>query len=88
MISIVIHHLCTLFSHASDVGIAYAYCNFRQQREQRFECIISSLLKQLCQQQSRMPECVVEAYDRFWVQRVYPSSEKLLVMLGTVIAFY
>ncbi|KAE8422520.1 hypothetical protein BDV36DRAFT_310885 [Aspergillus pseudocaelatus] len=88
MASIVVHHLHEVFRDKREVDIAYIYCNFRRQSDQTIESILTNLLKQLAQQQSQLPECVTEAYERFRVQHINYSTEKLLMMLGTVIAIY
>src|SRR6266536_6378666 len=47
--SIVVDHVCTRFQKDPSIGIAYIYCNFRQQHDQKPEDILASLLKQLVQ---------------------------------------
>jgi hypothetical protein len=48
--SITVEHLCTKFQNDTTVGIAYVYCNFRRQDEQKPHNLLSSLLKQLIQE--------------------------------------
>jgi hypothetical protein len=43
--SIVIDHLHKAFGNDPAIGIAYLYCNFRQQHEQKSSDLIMSLLK-------------------------------------------
>jgi hypothetical protein len=45
--SIVIDHLYTKFHKDTVIGIAYLFCDFRQQDEQKAEDLLASLLKQL-----------------------------------------
>lgn len=47
--SIVIEDLTIRFSKATDVGIAYIYCNFKRQEDQKIESLMASLLKQLAE---------------------------------------
>jgi hypothetical protein len=56
--SIVIDHLHKMFGNDPAIGIAYVYCNFRQQNEQKSSDLIVSLLKQLVQEQPSMPDVV------------------------------
>ncbi len=56
--SIVVDDLHTRFQNNERIGIAYLYCNFRRQEEQRAGDLLASLLKQLAQGQSSMPESV------------------------------
>ena len=45
--SIVVDYLCSKYQTNFNVGIAYLYCNFRQQQQQKPEDLLLSLLKQL-----------------------------------------
>ena len=47
--SIVVNDLQERHQHDPDVGIAYLYCNYKRQAEQRIEIFIGSLIKQLVQ---------------------------------------
>ena len=47
--SIVVNDLQERHQHDSDVGIAYLYCNYKRQAQQRIENSIESLIKQLVQ---------------------------------------
>jgi Cdc6-like AAA superfamily ATPase len=41
--SIVVEELFTRFENNGNIGIAYLYCNYRQQHQQKFEDLIASL---------------------------------------------
>ncbi|KAJ9241205.1 hypothetical protein DTO166G5_1367 [Paecilomyces variotii] len=84
MTAIIVHHLHQQFAQADNIGIAYVYGSFLRHNEQHLQAILSSLLKQLSQPLPELPECVTEAYERFWTHHIYPSPEKLLQMLGTL----
>ncbi|KAF4987864.1 hypothetical protein FDECE_15273 [Fusarium decemcellulare] len=60
--SVVIDELSRL--HQDNIGIAYIYCNFRRQDDQRIDKMLASLLKQLAEQQPSLPEVVNDLYDR------------------------
>jgi len=49
--AIVIDNLYRKFENDSSIGIAYIYCNFRRQDEQKVENLLASLLKQLYREQ-------------------------------------
>jgi hypothetical protein len=49
--AIVVDCLCTNFQNDPSIGIAYVYCNFKRNYEQKLEDLLSSLLKQLAQRQ-------------------------------------
>ncbi|KAH6700758.1 ankyrin repeat protein [Verticillium dahliae] len=56
--SIVIDNLYIRFRDDEHVGIAFLYCNFRRQAEQKVEDLLSSLLKQLSQNHTSLPEAL------------------------------
>jgi hypothetical protein len=56
--SIVVENLDIRFQDNLSVGVAYLYCNFRRQDEQKAEDLLASLLKQLAQRQSYLPDSV------------------------------
>jgi hypothetical protein len=58
--AIVIDELYTIFQNDASIGIAYVYCNFRRQHDQKPVDLLSSLLKQLIQERSLMPERINE----------------------------
>ncbi|KAG9195028.1 hypothetical protein G6011_00148 [Alternaria panax] len=45
------------------VGSAHIFCNYRRQNEQTLEALLSSLLKQLVEQQVFLPKSVEDLYD-------------------------
>lgn len=62
--AVVIESLMTRFRNEPDVGIAYFYCNFRLEELHGVESVLSSLLKQLTQGCSSLPQSVTSLYDR------------------------
>ncbi|KAF7155865.1 hypothetical protein CNMCM5623_008745 [Aspergillus felis] len=59
--AIVIDDLTARFLNDLSIGIAYVYCNFRRQNEQKVEDLLASLLKQLSQEQPALPD--IEVFD-------------------------
>jgi hypothetical protein len=86
--SIVVKHLWAKFQHGATTGVAYLYCNFRRQNEQKPEDLLASLLKQLVQQQSSMPESVKSIYDRHQEKQTRPSINEILKALHSVVAYF
>ena len=86
--SIVVDHLYSIFQNDDNVGIAYLYCNFRRQQEQKPEDLLASLLKQLVQEKRSMPETVKNLYTRHSGKRTRPSIEELSQALHSVVALY
>jgi hypothetical protein len=73
--AIVIDDLNTRFHNDASTGIAYLYCNFRRRDEQRAEDLLASLLKQLAQGLSSLPNSVTDLYNRHKVKGTRPYSE-------------
>jgi hypothetical protein len=86
--SIVVDDLTARFSNDSNTGIAYIYCNFRRQDEQKVDSLLASLLKQLAERQSSLPGTVKDLYDRHNTNRKRPSLDEVLTVLQSVVALY
>jgi len=86
--SIVVDHLCRRFQNDAKVGIAYLYCNFRQQEEQRPEDLLLSLLKQLAQRQPSIPESVKSLYKYHKMKETRPLFSEVSEVLHSVITGY
>jgi Cdc6-like AAA superfamily ATPase len=86
--SIVVDELYTKFQNDASVGIAYIYCNFRRQREQKPADLLTSLLKQLVQEQRFVPESVKTLYERHKDKRTRPSFDEISKELHSVVADY
>lgn len=86
--SIVVDHVSTKFPKGFNVGIAYLYCNFRRQGEQTITHFLSSLLKQLVQEQPSIPEVVQMLYNRHKDRSTLPSCSELSDTLLAVVTSY
>ena len=86
--SIVVDHLCSKYRIDFSVGIAYLYCSFRQQQQQKPEDLLSSLLKQLLQKRTSVPESVRTLYECHSRDRTRPSFTEILEALKSVAATY
>jgi Cdc6-like AAA superfamily ATPase len=86
--SIVVRELNIRFRNDRSVGIAYLYCDFRRHDEQKLNDLLSSLLKQLVQEQLSVPDFVKELYDRHKDKRTQPSTEELSGALHYVAVMY
>jgi hypothetical protein len=84
--SIVVDDLNTRFLADQNVGIAYLYCNFRRRDEQSAEDLLASLLKQLTQEQSSLPDSVKALYDQHRKKRTRPSFDEISRALQSVAA--
>ena len=88
--SIIVKHLETRFGQrsGSTVGIAYLYCNFRQEQEQRFIDLLASLLKQLVQGQPCLPKSVQSLYEEHQNKRTRPLCDEISKTLHSVTLGY
>jgi hypothetical protein len=86
--SIVVDELTTRFSKDPTVGIAYLYCNFRQKNEQKAQDLLASLLKQLSEKRSSLPDSVKSLYDEHKERRTQPSLDEISGTLQSVAAAY
>jgi hypothetical protein len=86
--AIIVDDLTTRFYDDPTIGIAYIYCNFRRQQEQKPADLLISLLKQLVQEQSPMHESVKSLYKRHYDKRTRPSVGEISEALQSVTVDY
>ena len=86
--SIVVDTLFTRFGNDGSVGIAYLYCNFRQQQNQKPADLLASLLCQFAQGQSTIPKSMERLYLRHKAKRTRPSFDEISQALQSVVASY
>ena len=75
--AITIDDLTVRFRSEADVGIAYLYCNFRWEAEQKADDLLASLLKQLSQGRPSLPDSVRALYEKHRDRRTRPSYDEL-----------
>lgn len=85
---IVVEDLTTRFQHNKHIGIVYLYCNFRRQHEQKVEDLLASLLKQLTQGQSSLPDTIRSLYNSHQDKRTRLSFDEISRALQSVITIY
>jgi hypothetical protein len=86
--SIVVEELNTRFHNDKSIGIAYLYCNFRRQDEQKIDDLLAGLLKQLAGCQLSLPGSVKDLYDRHKTKRTRPSPDEISRSLQSVVTTY
>jgi hypothetical protein len=86
--SIVIENLHERFQNDPNIGVSYLYCNFRRQDEQKAEDLLASLLKQLTQGHSSLPDSVKSLHDSHKDKRTRPSFDEISRTLQSVAAMY
>jgi hypothetical protein len=86
--SIVVDYLHANFQKDTTIGIAYLYCNFHRQDEQNAEGLLASLLKQLAQGLSPLPEIIKSLYDSHKKNQTRPTFNEFSSALQSVAALY
>jgi hypothetical protein len=86
--SIVVDNLIRWSQNNPNIGVAYLYCDFRRQEEQKAEDLLASLLKQLSKRRSSMPDSVRALYDRHEKERTRPPLDDISETLQSVAAMY
>ncbi|KAL9568767.1 hypothetical protein ACKAV7_007081 [Fusarium commune] len=86
--SIVVDFLYSKYGHDAEIGITYIYCNSHRQHEQRISDLLASMLKQLTQCRSSIPESVRSLYDQHKSKRTRPSLDQILAILQSAVAMY
>ncbi|KAF3914132.1 hypothetical protein AA313_de0207640 [Arthrobotrys entomopaga] len=84
--AVVVESLYSQFRNDPKIGIAYLYCNFRRQDEQKPEDLVASLLKQLVQCLPDLPEGIKPLYDNRKNGR--PRLDEISSTLRLVAALY
>jgi predicted Zn-dependent protease len=75
--TITIDDLTMRFQSEADIGITYLYCNFRRQDEQKADHLLASLLKQLSQERTSLPDSVKALYEKHKDQQTRPSFDEI-----------
>jgi hypothetical protein len=84
----VVNYLWTEFQNDANIGIAYLYCNYRQQQQQQPEDLLSNLLKQLAQEQLSVPADIKNLYKNHRTKRTRPSFDEIVKVLHSIIRLY
>ena len=91
--SIVIHYLLwdefpQTSKNNAKIGVAYLFCGYRLQQNQKPIDLLASLLKQLVQEQSSIPDGLKDLYDRHKGKRTRPELNEISKALYSVVADY
>ena len=86
--SIVIKDLNKRFQNDPSMGLAFLYCDFRRQGEQKAEDLLASLLKQLSQERSPLPDSVKAFYEEHKYKQTRPLFDEISRALESVAAMY
>ncbi|KFG77469.1 Pfs, NACHT and Ankyrin domain protein [Metarhizium anisopliae] len=84
----IINDLHLQFRHKKDIGIAYIYFSYRLKDKQEIYDLVASLLRQLSQERSPLPETVSVLYHKHKHGSTIPSLEEISKALHSVVALY
>ncbi|KAF4952519.1 hypothetical protein FGADI_6754 [Fusarium gaditjirri] len=86
--SVVVEKLLNQFRNDGNIGIAFVYCDIQRKDEQKAQDLLASLLKQLCQYRSSLPDAVKSLYTTNRDRRTRPSLDELSRTLKSVVLLY
>ena len=86
--STVVNHLEIVFQNDRSAAITYVYCNFRRQHEQTAETLLASILKQLLQKISYMPNDTKSIHNKHKDNQSRPSLEEISILLRSTSQLY
>jgi hypothetical protein len=86
--AITINDLAMRFRREADIGIAYLYCNFRRQDEQKADSLLANLLKQLSQERATLPDSVMALYEKHKIKRTRPLFDEISKTLQSVTTMF
>ncbi|RBR23784.1 uncharacterized protein FIESC28_03400 [Fusarium coffeatum] len=86
--SIAIQRLLDLFGNDSNTGIAYYYCDFRQQSNESIRTILSCVLRKLVECSSCLPQAIKDMYKEHKRIGNRPSLPKIKEALKAMTSFY
>ena len=84
--SIVVDHLCTEYQNDASIAVIYLFCNFRRQQEQTPTDLLLSLLKQLTQERTSVPDCVQALHVLHKDKRTRPSLIEIVKAIKQILA--
>ncbi|KAF5512894.1 Vegetative incompatibility protein HET-E-1 [Colletotrichum aenigma] len=88
MASVVVDDLFHRYQDSSDVGIAYIYCNFKDQERQNHYDMLSSIAKQLAQCRSPIPSSLEELYNMHQRKKTSRTLEETTSVLQAIASSY
>jgi len=88
ILSIVVDHLNAKFEKDTGVGVAYIYCSYQLQQNQKPEDLLSNLLKQLARKKPVMPTDVKNLDECHRTKGTRPSWKDIVNVLRSTIQLY
>lgn len=86
--SIVVEDLTVRFHNDDSIGVVYIYYNFRRHYEQKAEDLFASVVKQLAQGCSALPDSIKSLYQIHKDKKTQPSTEELETAFKSIAGLY
>lgn len=86
--SAIIESLHSRFQSDSSTAIVHIYCRYNRVDRQTFNKLRASLLRQLCERLSPLPEGIMQLYNQYKPRRVKAPPERILSELESVSSLF
>jgi Cdc6-like AAA superfamily ATPase len=86
--SVVVDFLESKFDNDGKIAISYIYCDVLRQEEQTIHDLLKSLLKQLIQCRSSLPDSVRSLHRKHNAKRTRPTLKEISALLQSVMEWY
>lgn len=86
--SVLVDYLVDTFNDDPKIGVAYLYCNFQRQEEQKAEYFLANLLKQLAEHRSPLPQSLTLLHERLSKLKKRPLLGDLSESFQSVLSLY
>lgn len=88
MVATIIDDLRQYFNQDADVVVAYLYCNYNRQSEQDLHQILATIVRQLFQERTLIPDAVTKLYVRHRDRQTRPSIDELKSLLQILVQLH
>lgn len=85
---VVVEEISARFQNDKSIWVAYLCCNFRQHDKQRAKDLLTTLLKQLTQGRSSLPDIIKSLHDSYKDKRTRLLFDEISRTLQPVAAMY
>jgi Cdc6-like AAA superfamily ATPase len=85
---VAVQHLSTTFPSDDKIGVAYVYCNYKDQGSQNALNLLSALLKQLLLSRPNFAESIYDIYNDHNRQQSRPSLDEMCTILRSTCALF
>ncbi|CAJ0552612.1 Ff.00g006900.m01.CDS01 [Fusarium sp. VM40] len=88
LVSAIIEDLHSRFQNDPSTAIAHIYCRYDRTNRQTFDELRASLLRQLCEKLSPLPQVIMELHNEYKLRRMKAPPERIISCLESVSGFF